>query len=177
MPTDTVYGLVARAHDAVAVTRLYALKKRERKPGTLVAASINQLRDLGVPENLLKRVEHFWPGPISIILPIGKKFAYLHQGVGDIAMRVPAEPKFQKILQATGPLVTSSANHPGAPGSVTVQEAIDYFGNSVDFYVDGGNLSGQPASTIIKVSEDNSIEIIREGAVKVFEYKEPTPGQ
>ena len=42
-PTDTVYGVVARAADPQAVARLYSLKHRERKPGTIVAASIDQI--------------------------------------------------------------------------------------------------------------------------------------
>jgi len=71
------------------------------------------------------------------------------------------------VLEQTGPLVTSSANHPGKPGSVTIREAIDYFDGRVDFYVDGGDLSGRAPSTIIKITDSGSIEIIREGAVKL----------
>ncbi len=39
IPTDTVYGIAARARDEVAFARLYSLKKREVKPGTLIAAN------------------------------------------------------------------------------------------------------------------------------------------
>ncbi len=48
LPTDTVYGLVARRLDQAAATRLYRLKKREQKPGTVIAASIDQLVELGI---------------------------------------------------------------------------------------------------------------------------------
>jgi len=78
-----------------------------------------------------------------------------------------ADEKVRSVLEQTGPLVTSSANHPGKPGSVTVDEAWDYFGDRVDFYVDGGDLSGREPSTIIKINDDDSIEVIREGAVHI----------
>jgi L-threonylcarbamoyladenylate synthase len=166
MPTDTVYGLVARAHNKEAVTRLYKLKHRDHKPGTLIAADIAQLRELGVSERHLEQAEHWWPNPLSIILPLSDEFAYLHQDVGDIAIRVVVDESLRQILEVTGPLLTSSANRPGEPGSTTTDEAWDYFEDSIDFYVDGGDLSGRAPSTIIRLTETGEIELIRAGAVK-----------
>ena len=165
LPTDTVYGLAASAHSQVAVERLYRLKNREQKPGTLIAASIRQLQELGVPDELLDRLKPYWPGPLSAVLPISDSFSYLHQGVGDIAIRVVADEIICHLLEQTGPLMTSSTNHPGAPGATTVNEAWDYFHNLVDFYVDGGNLSGRPPSTIVKFRPDEGLEILRQGAI------------
>lgn len=165
IPTDTVYGLVASAHNQEAVERLYRLKNRERKPGTLIAASIDQLHDLGVSDELLGRLAPYWPGPLSAVLPIGDTFSYLHQGLGDIAMRVVANDDIRQLLEQTGPLMTSSANHPGAPGATTIEEAWDYFHNLVDFYVNGGDLSDRPPSTVVKFRPDNTLEVLRQGAV------------
>jgi L-threonylcarbamoyladenylate synthase len=164
MPTDTVYGLVARAQDEQAVTRLYALKKRENKPGTIIAANTDQLLELGVDHALINEVKQWWPNPLSVILPLPDTFAYLHQNVGDIAVRVVADESVRKVLQKTGPLVTSSANHPGKPGATTIEEAWQYFKDTVDFYVDGGNLDGRASSTIIRITDNNTIEILRQGA-------------
>lgn len=166
LPTDTVYGVVAKATDREAVERLYAAKRRERKPGTVVAASAEQLINLGISEEYLKVGEKYWPGSLSIVLPLKGKNGYIHQGVGTVAVRVVADEHLRDVLRQTGPLVTSSANHPGMPEAMTVQEAIDYFGDKVDFYVDGGDLSGRVSSTIIRPTADG-IEIIREGAVRV----------
>ena len=58
VPTDTIYGLAAAAGDKQAVERLYALKDREQKPGTVIAASIEQLRELGLAADVLRKVEH-----------------------------------------------------------------------------------------------------------------------
>lgn len=167
MPTDTVYGLVARAADPQAVARMYALKQREHKPGTVIAASVEQLVDLGVPKDHLDKVSKWWPNPLSVETPLGDNLSYLHQDTGRQGFRVVADETVRGVLEQTGPLVTSSANHPGEPGSVTVQEAIDYFGERVNFYVDGGDLSGRAPSTIIKITDDGAIEIIRDGAVKI----------
>jgi tRNA threonylcarbamoyl adenosine modification protein (Sua5/YciO/YrdC/YwlC family) len=165
MPTDTVYGLAARAKDIQATEKLYKLKHREHKPGTLIAASTNQLRLLGVAQNDIDKVAKWWPGALSAVLPIDGQ--YLHQGLGDLAMRVVADDKIRAILEQTGPLITSSANHPGKPGSTTIDEAISYFGDQVDFYVDGGDLSGRSASTIVKVMHDDTIIVLRQGAVQI----------
>ncbi|HEY5695332.1 MAG TPA: L-threonylcarbamoyladenylate synthase [Candidatus Saccharimonadales bacterium] len=167
MPTDTVYGLVARTKDPSAVARMYTLKDRDHKPGTVIAASTQQLIDLGVPESHINKVKKWWPNPLSVETPLGKNLSYLHQDTGRQGFRVVADETIRAVLEQTGPLVTSSANHPGKPGSVTVDKAIKYFGDRVDFYVDGGNLEGRSPSTIIKITDDGSIEVIRDGAVKI----------
>src|SRR5665213_2242664 len=81
IPTDTVYGIVARAADHEAVARLYKLKKREGKPGTIIAADIDQLVELGIKRRYLKAVEQFWPGALSVNIPsTDPELAYLHLG-------------------------------------------------------------------------------------------------
>jgi tRNA threonylcarbamoyl adenosine modification protein (Sua5/YciO/YrdC/YwlC family) len=166
LPTDTVYGVVAKATEKNAVEQLYELKQRERKPGTIVAAAMEQLISLGISEEYLKAGEKYWPGSLSIVLPLEGEYGYIHQGVGTVAVRVVADERLRDILQQTGPLVTSSANHPGKPEATTVQEAINYFGDKVDFYVDGGDLSDRASSTIIRPTA-RGIEIIRQGAVRL----------
>jgi L-threonylcarbamoyladenylate synthase len=188
IPTDTVYGVVARAGDQVAVARLYQLKGRESstssegsnqssdkadkpsrpgKPGTIIAADLKQLETLGLKHRYLTAVEQFWPGAVSVVIPASDPaLRYLHQGKQALAVRIPDHPELQKLLERTGPLLTSSANHPDKPPATTIQQARVYFGNGVDFYVDGGDLSDHQPSTIIRVVDD-AIEILRPGAVKI----------
>lgn len=166
LPTDTLYGLVARISDKEAVQRLYSIKKRDKKPGTLIAANNNQLEALGIHAALIERAGGFWPGPVSIIFPIDSSLDYLSQGVGSLAIRMPANRDLVALLEKTGPLITSSANHPGKPPATTIAEAQQYFGDQVDFYIDGGNLSNRAASTIIRFDGDH-IEIIRLGATQI----------
>lgn len=166
LPTDTVYGLVCRAADKPAVQRLYGLKAREHKPGTIIAANIDQLVELGLKRRYLKAVEQFWPGAVSVEIP--HQIEYLNQGTGRQAIRIPDDKQLQALLGSVGPLQTTSANQPGQPVASTVAKAQQYFHDQVDFYVDGGDLSGRAASTILRIVDD-AIEIIREGAVKISE--------
>jgi tRNA threonylcarbamoyl adenosine modification protein (Sua5/YciO/YrdC/YwlC family) len=158
-----VYGLVARAADREAVKRFYALKDRHHKPGTVVAASVAQLAELGVPRAQLDRVAEYWPAPLSVEMQLGDELFYLHQETGRQAYRVVADEQLRGVLERTGPLVTSSANRPGEPMAVTVEQAQDYFEDRVDFYVDGGDLSGRPVSTIIGF-KGGAIVVYRQGA-------------
>lgn len=167
IPTDTVYGLACSASDQDAVKRLYGLKKREAKPGTVIAASTDQLIRLGIKESYLKPVAHYWPNPISMVIP-NHELAYLHLGAGGIAVRIPNHPALTRLLEITGPLLTSSANQPGEPEARTVDEAKAYFNEGVDFYVDGGDLSARKASTVIRIVDD-AVEVLREGSVKIDE--------
>lgn len=173
VPSDTVYGLMCSAHDEAAVARLYQLKHREHKPGTLIAADIGQLVNLGIKRRYLTAVERFWPGPVSVVIPIGLELEYLHTGKQSLAMRIPDNDALRTLLQQTGPLLTSSANQPGEPPANNLAEAQAYFGDDVDFYVDGGDLSGRPPSTIIRVIDD-AIEVVRQGTVHINEQGEIT---
>ncbi len=167
LPTDTVYGLVCIADQPAAVERLYELKHREQKPGTIVAASVDQLVKLGFKRRYLRAVEQLWPGPVSIEQPNSNPdLRYLTQDTGRQAVRVVANKKLIDLMHETGPLLTSSANKPGAKPADTIEEAMAYFGNTVDFYVDGGNLANQKPSTLIRVVDD-VVEVLRKGAVKI----------
>lgn len=168
IPTDTVYGLACLASNQEAAKRLYALKRRERKPGTIIAADIDQLIGLGIKARYLKAVEHFWPNPLSIIIPTGLDLGYLHLGTQSLAVRIPKITKLSRFIGKTGPLLTTSANLPGEPVSATLKDARRYFGENADFYVNGGDLSNHEPSTIIRIVDDN-IEIIRPGAVNIDE--------
>ncbi|MES2971690.1 MAG: L-threonylcarbamoyladenylate synthase [Patescibacteria group bacterium] len=174
IPTDTVYGVVCLASNKNTVARLYKLKSRDQKPGTVIAASVDQLIELGLKARYIKAVQQFWPNSISIIIPTGTELEYLHQSKNSLACRVVKGPKeLLNVLSITGPLLTTSANPPGKSPAGSLQEAQNYFGDSVDFYVDGGDLSSQKPSTLIRIIDD-AVEVLRDGAVKVTETGEVT---
>lgn len=169
LPTDTLYGLVCRAVDEAAVKRLYSLKNRENKPGTIIAANPEQLVDLGLPQDRVKAAAQYWPNPVSVIIPT-EKLGYLHQGKSSLACRVVAGPQeLIDLLKKVGPLLTSSANHPGEPPATTIGRAKNYFGDSVDFYVDGGDRSSAEPSTVLRIKDkdDDTITIVRQGAYRL----------
>lgn len=164
IPTDTVYGLACSAADQAAVDRLYQLKSREHKPGTAIAANAEQLIQLGLKARYVKAVEYLWPNPISIILPDPPELEYLDMGLKCLAVRIPADENIRQLLLQTGPLMTSSANLPGRPTGNNLKEAQAYFNDQVDFYVDGGDLSANQSSTLVKIIDDEVI-MLREGAI------------
>lgn len=159
MPVDTVYGLVTVAREPDSVKRLYEVKGRERKPGTLIAASVEQLEELGFNTEDLQKANKHWPGPVSVILPAPDKLAYLHMGLKSLAVRIPNKPELVSLLKQTGPLATTSANRPGEPTVTDIAQAKEIFSDTVSHYVDGGIIE-QEASKIFKLT-DTGIEIVR----------------
>jgi L-threonylcarbamoyladenylate synthase len=167
IPTDTVYGLVCIAKSAQSVKRLYAAKKRENKPGTVIAADAEQLEDLGLKRRYLKAVEQFWPGAVSVCIPTADPaLAYLHMNAGSLAVRIPDDGALLSLLKQTGPLQTTSANMPDEPVAISLADAKKYFGKHVDFYVEGGDLSDRKPSTVVRIVDD-AIEVLRQGTVDI----------
>ena len=175
LPTDTLYGIVCRAKSKAAVARLYDLKKpRDGKPGTIIAANIEQLVELGVKRRYLKAIEHLWPNKLSIILPLPPELDYLLLGLAGMPFRVVESGKLKDLLEKVGPLLTSSANRSGQSPAQNIKEIINYFGGKLDFYVDGGEIKNTSPSTIIRIVDD-AIDIVRPGIVEIDEYGQIKP--
>lgn len=168
LPSDTLYGLMAQAAQEAAVEKLYQIKKRDDKPGTIIGATIDQFVQLGIKRRYLTAVEQYWPNPLSIVIPTGLNLGYLHRGKQSLALRIPNDTKLLDLLKKTGPLATTSANLPSKEPASNITDAQKIFGEAVDFYVDGGDLSGREPSTVIQIVDD-AIEVLREGAVKINE--------
>lgn len=170
MPTDTVYGIVARAGDRAAVERVFRLRGRDRaKPFIVLAADQWQISDkaLWTPEHV-RLAKRYWPGALSLVVPASDTTPdYLqHPQTHTVAYRVPAGLGLRKLLTATGPLVAPSANPAGEPTATTLAEAKAYFGDSVDGYVEGGPLAGRAPSTVATV-EDGKVKVLRPGALRI----------
>lgn len=162
LATDTIYGLVGSALVPETVERIYKIKKRNSKsPFIVLISSAEDVEkfDIALSEKLFARLRQYWPGHYSIILPVsGKQFGYIHRGTNQIAFRVPDKKDLLEILKQTGPLVAPSANTEGMPPAQNIEEAKNYFGADVDFYVDEGELTNQ-ASAILSFEGDEVIVI------------------
>ncbi len=167
LPTDTVYGIVAKFADEQAVQRLYEAKQRERKPGTTIAASVDDLVGVGFPSEQLRPVAALWPAPLSVVIDATNISASTSGGMDSLPVRIPDVKELNHLLRATGPLLTSSANMPGEPIATTITEAMAYFGDTVDYYVDLGDLGHRPPSTIIGFDATGDVIIHRQGAADV----------
>ena len=75
-----------------------------------------------------------WPGPLSVILPApGDEFKYLHRGANSLSFRLPDDNWLLNLLKKSGPLVAPSANIEGQAPAETIDQAVNYFDNKVDF--------------------------------------------
>jgi L-threonylcarbamoyladenylate synthase len=150
IPTDTLYGLVARADLPAAVERVRRLKNRSaNKPFIILLSGWEDLRRFGVTLTQIQKAAllKYWPGPTSVIL-------------GTQAFRLPNLEWLRDLIRATGPLVAPSANPEGLPPATTVAEAKNYFGAQADFYLDHGPRLG-PASTLLELAPDGAVKIRR----------------
>lgn len=160
-PTETVYGVGARADDPRALQRLRTLKGRDaHKPFTRHApharAALEPLPR--VPPRALPVVRRFWPGPLTIVFPTGG--AQASEGV-----RVPAHPVAQALLEmAEVPVVASSANLSGEPPACTAEQVRQSLGDGLAWIVDGGRATLCEASTVLKL-EDTGWSVLRQGLV------------
>jgi L-threonylcarbamoyladenylate synthase len=160
MPTDTIYGMVGSALRPKTVQKIYKLRRRgAKKPFIVLISSLKDLSYFNIKiDNQIKKIlNRVWPGKVSVILPCGlKKFSYLHRGTKTLAFRLPKNKFLIKLIKKTGPLVAPSANPEGLRPAETVARAKKYFGDKIDFYKDGGKLSGRP-STLIKIKGEEII--------------------
>lgn len=164
IPTDTVYGLVVRAESRSAIERLYSLKRRELAPGTMIGASLEQFSSIGLDVSKLGGINKICSGPLSVVVDATAVDPYLKQNRATLPIRIPNADSLIQLLNQTGALMTTSANAPHEPTSTSVQMAIDYFGDAVDFYVDGGDLSGRSPSTIVGFDAKGEIIVYRQGS-------------
>lgn len=166
--TDTLYGVVADARNPHAVDRVYQIKQRDLlKPVIVLVTDYDDIRSFGVDINLeLKKVlDTYWPGKVSIILPTTDNSVdthYIHKGTHGIAFRIPDDKALQKILRETGPLIAPSANPEKHPPAQNIQQAHDYFGDTVDYYLDGGDVTNTKPSKLMKISHTINIEVLRD---------------
>ena len=164
MPTDTLYGIVGKAENAEVVNRIYTIRKRNpEKSCIILIGDMDELKKFSIiltPEQK-NIVENFYT-PTSFVLDCPeKKFTYLHRGAKTLAFRVPSPQSLRDLLMKVGPLIAPSANPEGLLPAENISQAKEYFGDSVDLYLDGGSRKGK-VSKVIKLHKDGSINILRE---------------
>lgn len=159
--TDTLYGVIADANNSGAVKRVYDLKDRtETKSPIVLVSEQSQLFDV-VTESQQKLLSSVWPGPVSVILPSLHAPEWIRRGNGSVAYRMPSKEALLSLISRTGPLIAPSANPEASEPARSVEEAIKYFGDKVDFYVDEGIVVDTTPSRILRVLDDGSTERLR----------------
>ena len=176
-PTETVYGIGASAVDPQAMAELDRLKTRAPdKPYTLhLAGPEESARYAGPLSPLTERlIRKAWPGPLALVVPDRRPKdantgGLIEDGIyheGTVGLRCPSDPVGRAILRAAGvPVAASSANVAGRPPPREARQALAEFDGKVSLIVDAGPTAYARPSTLVRVREDDSYEILREGAI------------
>ena len=159
--TDTLYGIVCDAKNEQSVLRIYELKGRDEKKSPIVlVATHDQLFD--TPNYTERKIlNNVWPGPVSVVLESNNAPFWIKRSNGSVAYRIPAVETLQKLIAKTGPLIAPSANPQGCVPATTTEEAIGYFGENIDFYVNGGHVADARPSQLMRLTESSEVEYLR----------------
>ena len=171
IPTDTVYGLACDPADAAAVERIYEIKQRPAGLElNLLGASREQLEPYARFTELAGRLAAaYWPGPLSLVLPVGRTRLAIPREGSTLMVRVPASDVLLAILQTTGPVASTSANRHGEPAAATAEAVRAELGDELDLVV-GGASGGGVASTIIDCTTQPP-RILRQGPIDADELR------
>ena len=167
LPTETVYGLFAKALDKKAVDHVYQLKRRPRdKALNLNVAHLDDILNFSKnqPPYLQKLVDSFLPGPLTIILEANDKVPYwVNSDLTTVGFRIPSHPITLELIREFGPLIGPSANVSGHTSGVSFKEILKDFDQEILGLEDDSFLTGQD-STILDLSGDK-VKILRQGAI------------
>jgi len=176
-PTETVYGLGAHAGLGSAVGRIFKVKGRPAQDPLIVhCSSFEETKRYISPDaSVWQRLVHealgrtFWPGPLTLILPchLEKIDASVTAGTGWVGLRCPSHPIALRFLEMCDcPVAAPSANLFGHVSPTTAQHVYDDFPNVDNLWIiDGGACGFGIESTVLRVNEDNTLDILRRGGV------------
>ncbi|MYL96647.1 threonylcarbamoyl-AMP synthase [Novosphingobium sp. FGD1] len=171
VPTETVYGLAARADRDESVAAIYRAKGRPSFNPLIVhvadIASAQALARFDARAHALARA--FWPGALTMVLPLreGAPIApAVTAGLPTLALRCPAHPVMQAVIAAAGvALAAPSANRSGGVSPTEAAHVVASLGSNVDAVIDGGTCEAGLESTIVALREDGRWQILRPGPI------------
>ncbi len=160
-PTDTTYGLGGLFDDKKVIKKILLIKGRTDTKFSLVASDGKQVeRFFKLSPQAKKLAKKYWPGPLSIV--VSRRYA----------VRVPDCRTTQTLARLVGrPLIASSANLTGQKPATSALAAKKVFAGRkhqpAAVVTVQGRLTSKPASTVIKVNKNQTIKVLRPGAIKL----------
>lgn len=172
VPTETVYGLAARADDEAAVAGIYRAKGRPDFNPLIVhvpdLAAARRLVEVDARAEALAAA--FWPGALTMVLPRRPDAALaaaVSAGLPTVAIRCPAHPVMQALLREGGlPLAAPSANRSGGVSPTSAAHVAASLGERVGVILDGGETEQGIESTIVGLRGDGTWAILRPGPIE-----------
>jgi len=173
IPTETVYGLAANALDENAIRKVFEVKKRPITNPLIVHISGKEELSkyvLDISEIAEKLANHFWPGPLTLLLPKKTIISdFVTASFTNVAIRVPNHPMTLELLKNLPfPLVAPSANPFMYISPTTAQHVVKQLGDKIPYVLDGGICSKGLESTVIGFKNDIPV-IYRMGSITLEE--------
>jgi L-threonylcarbamoyladenylate synthase len=165
-PTETRYGLLARADNPHALELMMAAKQRPvSMPVAVFVPSVHRIPQLAVLSKQGKLLaDKFLPGPMTLVLEDRSKLPPPCVQKKKIGIRVTSSKIISEIIeQLAFPVTATSANLSGETDADTIDDIVIAFRDSVALYLDGGRLAN-PASTVVDCTVEPAA-ILREGAI------------
>ena len=169
IPTETVYGLGANGLDEVAVDKIYEAKGRPKdNPFILHIADPKEMEAIchSIPETAWRLAERYWPGPLTMILPV-KDIVPKRTvaGLDTVGVRCPAHEATRTLIRLSGvPIAAPSANISGKPSTTTAQHVLHDHDGKIAAVVDGGPCRVGVESTIVDLTEERP-RLLRPGGI------------
>ena len=177
-PTDTVYGIGVSAFNEYAVDKLFRVKGRSlQKAIPILIGDPKDLKLVALPASPAVAVitSIFWPGPLTLILPLHPDLPENLTQTDSIGVRVPDHEFTRELLRATGPLAVTSANLSGELSAITAEDVTSQLDGKIELILDGGSSPGGNASTVVELRQDQPI-ILREGPISLEEILQAIRG-
>ena len=171
LPTETVYGLAARADSAAAVAEIYRAKGRpDFNPLIVHVASLDQAEEFALIDDRARRLAaNFWPGALTMVLPLRQNARIapaVTAGLATIALRCPAHPVMRAVLEQSGlALAAPSANCSGAISPTRAMHVAASLGARIGLILDGGACAAGIESTIVALRESGGWQVLRPGPI------------
>ncbi|WP_066558036.1 L-threonylcarbamoyladenylate synthase [Croceicoccus bisphenolivorans] len=170
LPTETVYGLAARADDAGAVAAIYRAKGRpDFNPLIVHVPDYAALERIAVPDERVRALANaFWPGALTLVLPLRADSGLasaVTAGLPTVAVRMPAHPVMREVLRRCGfPLAAPSANRSGAVSPTSAAHVAASLAGRIELVLDGGHTQRGLESTIVAL-RPSGWQVLRPGPV------------
>jgi L-threonylcarbamoyladenylate synthase len=174
VPTETVYGLAADATNPSAVSRIYEAKGRPGfNPLIVHVRDLAQAEELGEFCDAARAVANaYWPGALTLVVPLkgpSPVAPATTAGLDTIALRCPAHPAMQALLEASGkPLAAPSANSSGGISPTSADHVLKTLDGRIPLVIDGGTTEHGLESTIVGFT-DGTVTLLRPGPVEFSE--------
>ena len=175
IPTETVYGLGANGLDENAVLHIFEAKGRPQDNPLIL--HISEPREMEVichdiPQTAWLLAEHFWPGPLTMVLPVRDCVPKrTTAGLDTVAVRCPKTAATRELIRLAGvPIAAPSANRSGKPSTTTAAHVLHDMDGRIDAILDGGACEVGVESTIVDLTGERP-RLLRPGGVTPEELK------